>query len=58
MKVFSIAETNTLYRYMKHCRMHKQVVYHQNLQKLCNAIRDIENNLGENVQDEFWQVGV
>jgi len=55
MKVFSIAETNKLYRHMKHCRIHEQVVYHQTLQKLCNAIRDIENNLGEHAQEEFWQ---
>ena len=55
MKVYSITETNKLYMCMKHCQMHKQTVHHQTLQKLCDAIQDIGNGLGELAQDEFWQ---
>src|SRR6266704_4029590 len=56
MKNFSIDETDNLYRCVEHCILNKHIVHHAAFRDLCTAVRDIEINLGEQAQDDYWQV--
>src|SRR5438128_12659325 len=55
MKTFSIDEINKLYQCAKNCRLHKHLVHHAAFRGLCAAMRDLENTLGEQVGDDYWQ---
>lgn len=48
-------ETDKLYRCVEHCRLYKHLVHHVAFRDLCTAIRGLENNLGEQAQDDYWQ---
>jgi len=55
MKNFSIDEIDNLYRCVVHCRLYKHLVHHAAFRDLCTAVRDIEHDLGEQAQDDYWQ---
>jgi len=55
MKTFSIDEINKLYQFAKDCRIYKHLVHQAAFRGFCTAMRDLENSLGEQVEDPYWQ---